>query len=165
MGLAPLPDPLDVGRTSEVIAIGGLVQPATLTVGFTGPAAIGGQTEKLALGMMPVGREEFFAAAALASGGLGTHREPSCKKMKSATESESAPGRRQKGEEGRKVLAPNPEENHPEENGISNRRFSTTFIPPLTPVRFPYCWFQGRSSPGVRRAESGSTTRKPPPGQ
>jgi hypothetical protein len=132
MGLSPLPDALDVVGTSEVIAVAWLAQPAALTVGLAGPAALGSRTEKVATGIMPVGREEFCAAAALASGRRGTHRPPSRMKTKPATESKTASGRRQKCEEGRKVFARNPEEDHPEEDGISNRRFSATIIPPLT---------------------------------
>jgi len=95
MVLAPLPDALNVGRASEVIAIGWFVQPAALTVGLAGPAAIRGRTEKVASRIMPVGREEFFAAVALASGKRGTHRPPSRKKTQPATESKTASGRRQ----------------------------------------------------------------------
>ena len=39
MGFAPLPDALDLGRTCEVIAVSGLVEPATLAGSLAGLAA------------------------------------------------------------------------------------------------------------------------------
>jgi len=42
------------------------------------------------------------------------------------------PKNMEEAEEGRKVLSEDFQENGREENGISNRRFSSTFIPPLT---------------------------------
>lgn len=46
--------------------------------------------------IMRVGPEEYFAAAALATAVLGTHRAPSGKKTKPSNQLKSAPGRREK---------------------------------------------------------------------
>jgi hypothetical protein len=91
-----LPHPLHIGLVAEVISIGRFAQPPALAGGFAGPAAIGGRTELLAGGIMAVGSEEVFAAAALASGVLGCHRDPIRKKTKRPTQSQMARGRRKK---------------------------------------------------------------------
>jgi hypothetical protein len=72
--LAPLPNPLHVVGTAEVISVGGLAQPTPLTGGLAGATTIGRQTVKLAIRVMSVGMEELIAAAALPSLLLGTHR-------------------------------------------------------------------------------------------
>ena len=100
MGFAPLLDPLHVLSVAEVISVGWFSQPAPLTGGFAGAATSGSQTEKLTVGIMNVGSEKYFAAAALASVELGTHRPPSGKKIRPANQSKNGPGRR--GKEGRR---------------------------------------------------------------
>ena len=132
MGVAPLPDPLHVLGVAEVISVAWLAQPSPLTRGFAGLATIRSQTEKLTAGIMNVRTEKCFAAAALASIGLGTHRPPSGKKTEPAKQSKKHPRRREKNEEGRKVFAQNLQEDQREEEIISNQRFSRTIIPPLT---------------------------------
>jgi hypothetical protein len=133
MGFAPSLDPLHVLSVAEVISVACFSQPAPLTGGFAGPATSRSQTEKLTAGIMNVGNEKYFAAAALASVVLGTHRPPSGKKTGPTNQSKNSSGRREENEEGRKVFAQNLEENQREEKTISNRRFSPAIIPPLTP--------------------------------
>jgi len=80
-----------------------------------------------------IGREELPATSAFAPARFAIHRAPSRKKRigKSNQKNglEEDPKRRRKksfqGEQPKKIQS--------EEDRISNRRFSSTFIPPLTP--------------------------------
>ena len=74
MSLPPLLDPLHVGLVAEVIFVPRFSEPAPLALRFAGTATIRGQAEKLTAGIMDVGREEIFAATALAAVGLEIHR-------------------------------------------------------------------------------------------
>jgi len=56
--LAPLPHALDLGGACEVIAVSGLVEPATLASGFAGVAARGLGAVALASGAARVGIKE-----------------------------------------------------------------------------------------------------------
>ena len=132
ISFAPLLDPLDVLVVAEVISIGWLLEPAPLTGGLAGTTAIRRRTIKLAIGIVAVRREEDVTAAALSLVVLGAHRAPSRKKIQAPLQSKTALGKIGRTEEGRRVFALEAEENQPEENGISNRHDSTTFIPPLT---------------------------------
>ena len=73
MRLAPLLDPPEIFRAAEVIAIGGLTQPAALTGVLAGGSARRSRTIKLVVPVSIIGNEEFVAATALAATGLGTH--------------------------------------------------------------------------------------------
>ena len=136
ISFAPLLDPLDVLVVAEVISIGWLLEPAPLTGGLAGTTAIRRRTIKLAIGIVAVRREEDVTAAALSLVVLGAHRAPSRKKIQAPLQSKTALGKIGRTEEGRRVFALEAEENQPEENGISNRHDSTTFIPPLTQDHF-----------------------------
>ena len=136
ISFAPLLDPLDVLVVAEVISIGWLLEPAPLTGGLAGAAAIRRRTIKLAIGIVAVRCEEDVTAAALSLVVLGAHRAPSRKKIQAPLQSKTALGKIGRTEEGRRVFALEAEENQPEENGISNRHDSTTFIPPLTLGKF-----------------------------
>jgi hypothetical protein len=96
MSLSPLLDPFHIGLVPEVIFIPWFPEPLPLAPSFAGPAAIGGQTEKLASGIMNVRCEENFAAAALASVSLGTHRAQNEKKTKATDQSKSGDQRKKK---------------------------------------------------------------------
>jgi hypothetical protein len=87
MLLAPLSNPLHVGRVAEVVSIGRLAQPASLAGGLAGPATRLGATEHLPVGIMNVGSEECFAAAALASAWLELHQAPDGKKTQAFDQS------------------------------------------------------------------------------
>ena len=75
MGLAPLLDVSDVLRIPEVVAVGRFAKPAPLAGQFAGVAAGGFATVTLAVEIAWIWGEELAAIAALASLGLGTHRE------------------------------------------------------------------------------------------
>ena len=92
MGFAPLSDPLHVLGVAEVISIAWFAQPAPLTGSFAGLATSRSQTENLTAGIMNVGGEKGFAAAALASIVLGTHRSPSAKKTDPSKQSKNRSG-------------------------------------------------------------------------
>ena len=66
MGFAPLPDALDLGRACEVIAVGWLVEPATLAGGLAGLAARGLGAVALAPGAARVGIKEGLTVLTLA---------------------------------------------------------------------------------------------------
>ena len=105
IGFAPLLDPLDVLGVAEVISIGWFLEPAPLTGGLAGAAAIRRRTIELAIGIVAVRREEDVTAAALASLVLGTHRAPNRKKNQPPVQIQTTALRKNKNEEGRKVLA------------------------------------------------------------
>jgi hypothetical protein len=96
MRFAPLLDPLHVLGVVEVISTAWFSQPAPLTGGFACLATIRSRTEKLTTGIMNIGSEKHFAAAALASVVLGTHRLPSGKKTGPSDQSKTSPGSREK---------------------------------------------------------------------
>jgi hypothetical protein len=132
IGFAPLLDPLDVFGVPEVISIGWLLEPAPLTGGLAGAAAIRRRTIELAIGIVAVRREEDVTAAALASVVLGTHRAPNRKKIQPSVQIQTTACGRTKTKKEEKIWLRKREENYPEEHGFSNRQFSTTIIPPLT---------------------------------
>ena len=74
VGLSPLPHPLDVGRAPEDIPVLGLTEPAPLTVGLTGFAALRFGTKLLVMNVPAVGLEQLFAMEAFTLRGLG-HRQ------------------------------------------------------------------------------------------
>ena len=85
-------DPLDVFGVPEVISIGWFLEPAPLTGGLAGTAAIRRRTIKLAIGIVAVRREEDVTAAALALVVFGAHRAPSRKKIQAPRQSKTALG-------------------------------------------------------------------------
>ena len=132
VGFAPGSDPFHVFGIAKVISVGGFAQPAPLTGGLAGAATLRRQAVKLALRVMRVGLEEKTAAAALVSFVLGTHRAPSRKKIQAPVQLQTSPPGRTGTKKEEQFSRWKREENQPEENGFSNRHFSTTFIPPLT---------------------------------
>src|SRR5438128_2295095 len=102
MTLAPELDAADLVGSPEVVAIAGLAQPAPLTGCLAGLSTRGVRTIVLAALVTRIRNEQLGARPAFASGLLAAHCELSSKKRSG------------------------------EENGISNRQFSSTFIPPLT---------------------------------
>ena len=75
MGLAPLLDVSAVLRIPEVVAVGRFAKPTPLAGQFAGVAAVGFAAVTLAVEIAGIWEEELAAIAALASLGLGTHRE------------------------------------------------------------------------------------------
>ena len=120
-------DPLDVLGVAEVISIGWFLEPAPLTGGLTGAAAIRRRTIKLAIGIVAVRREENVTAAALASVIFGAHRAPSRKKIIAPLQSKNAPGKTGRNKEGRRVF-------RWKRKKISRKKtdFQTATFPPLS---------------------------------
>ena len=75
MGLAPGSHPFDMSGVFEVIAVGGLAQPALLTGGFAGLAALGFGAVALALHTARVGLEQGLTVLTL-MGWVGTCHGP-----------------------------------------------------------------------------------------
>ena len=75
MGLTPGPDAFHVGGASEVIPVGGLLEPALLTGGFAGLAALGLETVALTRDTARVGNEEHLTVLTLTLADL-TYHEP-----------------------------------------------------------------------------------------
>jgi hypothetical protein len=133
MGLAPVSHSLHVLRAAEVIAVGGLAQPTLLAGLLAGVAALGLGTVTLTILIAKIGEKEIVATAALAPPGPNIHRprthhqpRPQSKKNHRRRR-KTKRGRRKKNcqlNSGKKI--------HSEENGISNRRIKSNFIPPLT---------------------------------
>ena len=66
VGFAPLPNTLDLGRACEVIAVGWLVEPATLAGGFAGVVARGLGAVALASSAARVGIKKGLTVLTLA---------------------------------------------------------------------------------------------------
>jgi len=93
MSLTPLLDALDILLAAEVIPVGGLAQPAALTLGFAGAAAIGLGTVKLVISVAVIDDKELFAATALAMIRIGAHDSDPRREEKGSDET-SVPRRR-----------------------------------------------------------------------
>jgi hypothetical protein len=123
---------LGIVRLSEVGAVGWLARPSVLAGQLAGVLAGGFAAVALPLLVAVIGEEKLAATAALASLGPQAHRElkppRSQKELKQNKSREEGP--RTKKEEA--IWREAVEENPGEEDGISNRRIYTIFIPPLT---------------------------------
>ncbi len=73
VGLAPLPDALDMGGTTEVITVVGLLQPTAVTGRFAGLAARWRRTVVLAPGAARVRIKEGLTVLTLALGEWTSH--------------------------------------------------------------------------------------------
>jgi hypothetical protein len=77
VGFAPLPDALDLGRACEVIAVRGLVEPATLAGSLAGLAARGLGTVTLAPDAAWVRIKKGLTVLTLAFGAWTSHEPAS----------------------------------------------------------------------------------------
>jgi hypothetical protein len=129
---APLLHTLDFALSAEVRSIGKLVSPPALTGHLAGLTTRRSRTVRLVMAVTVLGTEEDAATSALAPAYLGTHQAPSrkkrTKKSKEKTGSEEHLERRRK----KSFQCEQPKKIQSEEDGISNRRFSGSFILPLT---------------------------------
>jgi len=132
MSLPPLPHALEVFGAAKVAPPKGRAPPPALTGPFPGLTAGGFSAVVLALGVAVIREEELAAAVALTSLRSQTHCESkpprSQSELKLNPKREESPAKKK--EEG--IWREAAEENPGEENGISNRRIYTIFIPPLT---------------------------------
>jgi len=137
-GMVPPPglDTLNLVGSAEVVAVAVLVCPALLTGLLTGVAAGRLRTVALTIDGPGIGGEELVATAAFASDRRELHRprhfadaRPGRKRKRTT---EPIPDRKKEEE----LYVEEREENPAEENGISNRLLSPTFIPPLTDSAF-----------------------------
>jgi hypothetical protein len=92
MGLAPGPDAVDLGWPLEDIPVLGFVEPAPLTVGFTGGAARRFAAEALALDVAWIRNEEPLTVPALTSissrhdsASAGTESQPNHREERKST--------------------------------------------------------------------------------
>jgi len=133
MGLAPQSHTLDVVGASKVAPSEGRAQPSALVGQFPGLAAGGFTAVVLVAGVAVIGKEKLAATPALTSLRSQTHRElkppRTQRELKRNSRREEGPGRKKEEAIWREVA----EENPAEEEGISNRRIYSNFIPPLTP--------------------------------
>ena len=133
--LAPQLHSPDLIGSAEVVSVAGFAQPSPLTGRLTGLAAGGLGTVVLAIRGACIRKKEVTATTTLASGWRAAHRAPefaavgSGRKSKNQKEDRPEHGMGRRKKSFRVKLR---EENPPQENGISNRRFFSTFIPPLT---------------------------------
>ena len=125
-------DTLNLVGSAEVVAVAVLVCPALLTGLLTGVAAGRLRTVALTIDGSGIGTEELAATATFASDRRATHRArhfgdagPGRKRKRTT---QRTPDRKKEEE----LYAEEREENPAEENGISNRLLSPTFILPLT---------------------------------
>ncbi|PYX04879.1 MAG: hypothetical protein DMG88_23250 [Acidobacteria bacterium] len=125
MSLAPLLDALDIFHAAEVIPVGGLAQPAALTLGFAGAAAIGLGTVKLVISVAVIDDKELFAATALAMIRIGAHDSDPRREEKGSDET-SVPRRRR---EKRKKEEDFSGEDFEEDRGGRKRNFKPPEMP------------------------------------
>jgi hypothetical protein len=74
MGLAPLLDPLHVGRPAEVVSVFGLAQPTLLPGSLAGLLALGNRTIPLASPIPVIGHKELLTMQTLAATRFGLHQ-------------------------------------------------------------------------------------------
>ena len=134
IGMVPPPglNATDLVGSAEVVAVAVLACPPALTGLLTGVAAGRLRTMALLIDRPGIGSEELTATAALASDRRAAHRarhfgaaRPGRKRKRTT---QRTPDRKKEEE----LYAEEQEENPAEENGISNRLLSSTFIPSLT---------------------------------
>lgn len=135
MSFAPLPHAPQGLLAAEVIAIVLFAGPPPLACPLARLLAAGGRTEFLPPDIAVIGKKECAAATALPPSGLAGHatqiseEKPRIEPRKRGTKKREIRRRKKSFQhEVRKKI-------QPEEDGISNRRFSSTFIPPLTEGR------------------------------
>ena len=131
--MAPTPelDAADFVRSAKGVAVAMLAGPPPLADPLTGLSAGRLRTVALAIFGPRIGKEELAATAAFTSGRRTTHgalhfggARPGRKRKR---RSGSTPNRKKEEE----LCEEEREENPAQENGISNRLLSPTFIPPL----------------------------------
>jgi len=133
MVLAPNSNAVDFAGATETVAVPVFAQPPALGGGLTGFAASRLGTVLLPLGIARIGNEHLAATAAFASARRAAHREPHLVRELTGRKRKRRPARRPNRKQEEEIYEEVREENPAEENGISSRHFSTTFIPPLTP--------------------------------
>jgi hypothetical protein len=130
--LAPDSNAVDFAGAAEAVAVAVFAQPPALGGGLTGFAASRLGTVTLPRGVARIGNEHWAATAAFASAWRAAHREPHLVRELTGRKRKRRPARRPNRKKEEEIYEEGREENPAEENGISNRHFSTTFIPPLT---------------------------------
>jgi len=123
---------LHSARSAEVIAIAVFAQPSALTGDLAGLLAFRGRTIPLTVESPRIRKKKPAAMTAFTPGLRAAHGEPNLRRIQ---ESRKRKRRRRQSEVRRRkknFQCEVVEENALEENGISNRLFSSTFIPPLT---------------------------------
>ena len=132
MALAPALDAADLVRSAEVVAVAILAQPPSLGGGLTGLPASGLATVVLAICGPRIRNEKLRATVAFASGLRLAHRELHLGDAPQGRKRKRRPERTRKRKKQEELYSEVREENPTEEEGISNRHLSSTFIPPLT---------------------------------
>ncbi len=134
MCLAPLLHSPDLVLPPMIIATETGEPPAALTGHLTGLTTSRRRTETLVMPVAVIREEELPATTTLAPTRFASHRLPSRKnkirKSNQKNESEEEAKRRKK----KSFQSESPKKTRTEENRISNRQVSSTFIPPLTTV-------------------------------
>ena len=135
MTLAPALDAANLIRSAEVVAVAIFTHPPPLAGRLTGVPTSRLGTVALAIFSPRIGMEELAATAAFAAGQRAAHRvrhfgdaRPGRKRKRRTG---SRPNRKKEAELYEEVR----EENPTQENGISIRLLSPTFIPPLSHFR------------------------------
>jgi hypothetical protein len=135
MLLAPTSDPVHFTGPAEAVTIAVFAEPSALGGGLAGVAASRLGTVMLPIGVARIGNEHLAATAAFASARRAAHREPHLVRELTGRKRKRRPARRRNRKKEEEIYEEVREENPAEENGISNRHFSTTFIPPLTAAK------------------------------
>jgi len=134
MFLAPVSHAADCFVATEVFSTELGAPPMTLTGHLAGLMTGWSRTVMLVMPVTRIGREERPATTAFAPAWFATHRGPRRKKTSGRSNqkngTEENPRRRRK----KSFQSEQPKKTQSEEDGVSDRRFSGTFIPPLTPA-------------------------------
>ena len=134
MPLAPQLHAPDLLSSAEVVSVAGFTQPPPLAGHLAGLAAGRLGTVVLAIGRACIGKKQLTATTTFASGWRAAHRAPELAATQSGRKSKRRATEHEVGRRKKTLRVKVPEENPPEENGISNRQLYTTFIPPPTPT-------------------------------
>ena len=132
MELSPGLHVLHGARSAEVIAIAVFAQPSALAGDLADLLAFRSRTIPLPVDSPGIRKKKPAAMTAFTPGLRAAHGEPNLRRIQ---ESRKRKRRRRQSEVRRRkknFQTEVVEENARQENGISNRLFSSTFIPPLT---------------------------------
>jgi hypothetical protein len=110
MSLTPLPHSFHVLPAAEVITVGGSAQPAALTGLLAGRLAPRLGTINLMVAVAVIGQEKLLTTTALAAAVLGAHDGSNDGRKTSPCTQKEDPPKKTNGEEGRRVLSEDGEE-------------------------------------------------------
>jgi len=133
MAFAPGLHPAHRFRPPEVITVAVLAQPPVLAGCLARLPATRVGTKSLSVGSPRIGNKKLAATTAFTPGSKAAHDEPNRRRTRQPRKRKRRPPRRSGPKKEEEIYREEIEENTSEENGVSNRLFPPSFIPPLAP--------------------------------